>query len=196
MVSMDSHGLAFVVHKHRATQLHYDFRLEIGGVMPSWSIPKGPTLDNTVKRLAMPTDDHDLEYRKFEGGNPERDPDGRAVMIWDEGTYVPEIEIAKGKRMLVEAPSERDEVAGRSLHEGSLKFTLYGKKLQGSFALIRTRGIRGKESWLMIKHRDEFCRSGYNANDYDFSAVSGLSLVEIASRGGAGAPHEDRPPTS
>ena len=171
------------MHKHRATSLHYDFRLEIGGVMPSWSIPKGPTLDSGVKRLAMPTGDHELAYRTFEGVLTGGSPVTGAVMIWDDGTYVPEIEISRGSRKEVTDPELADEVASKSLREGNLKFRLYGKKLQGSFALVRTAGIRGKESWLLIKHRDEYCKTGYNANDYDFSSFSGLSLSQITARG-------------
>lgn len=176
------HDLAFVIQKHKATTLHYDFRLEIGGVMPSWSIPKGPTLDNKVKRLALVTGDHDLEYRHFEGIIPEGKYGAGVVMIWDEGTYRPEVEVEKGVRVEVVDVSEAQEIAAKSLKDGNLKFRLYGKKLQGSFALVRTKGIKGKESWLLIKHRDKHCEEGYDANDYDFSAVSGLSLDEIAAR--------------
>ncbi len=179
---MEEGRLVFVVHKHKATSLHYDFRLEIGGVMPSWSIPKGPTLDGSVKRLAMPTGDHDLEYRKFEGAIPEGSPGAGPVMIWDNGTYVPEIEIRKGVRKEVADTAEFDKVARQSLEEGNLKFRLYGKKLKGSFALVRTAGIRGKESWLLIKHRDEFCEAGYNANDHDCSSVSGLPFSQIGKK--------------
>ncbi len=172
--------LCFVVQKHRATSLHYDFRLEVGGVMPSWAIPKGPSLDSGVKRLAMPTSDHLLEYRHFEGvvrGEYGAGP----VMIWDEGTYNPEVEVGKGVRREVVDRDEAEEVASRSLREGNLKFRLYGKKLEGSFALVRTRGFGGKESWLLIKHRDEHSRPGYDANEYDSSAVSGRTLEQIAS---------------
>lgn len=171
--------LVFVVQKHKATALHYDFRLEIGDVMPSWSIPKGPTLDNKVKRLAMVTGDHELEYRHFEGIIPRGEYGAGVVMIWDEGTYRPEVEIGKGVRHEVTNISEAQDVAKKCLVDGNLKFRLYGKKLQGSFALVRTKGLQSKESWLLIKHRDEYCKEGYDANDYDFSAVSGLSLNEI-----------------
>lgn len=181
--------LFFVVHKHKATALHYDFRLEIGGVMPSWSIPKGPTLDNTLKRLAMPTGDHDIEYRKFEGVLGAGPDNGGTVMIWDEGYYIPEIEISKGIRRLISESEDADEVARKSYSEGVIKFTLYGKKLRGSFALVRTKGIRGKESWLLIKHKDDFCQAGYDASAYDYSAVSGLTLEQIISRG-TGGPEE------
>lgn len=171
--------LAFVVQKHKATSLHYDFRLEIGGVMPSWSVPKGPSLDSGVRRLAMPTTDHLMEYRHFEGvlkGEYGAGP----VMIWDEGTYDPEVEVSKGIRREVVERKEAEVVAKKSLAEGNLKFRLYGKKLQGSFALVRTAGFGGKESWLLIKHRDEYSQPGYDANDYDFSAVSKKTLAQIA----------------
>ena len=171
----------FVVQKHMATALHYDLRLEIGGVMPSWSIPKGPTLDPTLKRLAMPTEPHDLEYRKFEGVIGKGNYGAGTVMIWDEGTYSPEVEIRKGVRELVKGREEAEETAEAGLRDGNLKFTLYGKKLQGSFALVRTRGLGGaREAWLLIKHRDEYCVAGYDAKDYDFSAVSNRSLEQIA----------------
>ncbi|MDA4134968.1 MAG: DNA ligase [Thaumarchaeota archaeon] len=170
---------AFVVQKHKATSLHYDFRLEIGGVMPSWSIPKGPTLDSGVKRLAMPTGDHDLEYRHFEGVLPPGYGAG-PVMIWDEGTYNPEIEVSKGTRREVTDAKEADEISIKSLKEGNVKFTLYGKKLRGSFALVRTKGFGGKESWLLIKHKDEHSEAGYDAKEFDRSAVSGRTIDEIA----------------
>jgi bifunctional non-homologous end joining protein LigD len=170
-----------VVQKHRATALHYDFRLEIGGVMPSWSIPKGPTLDPAVRRLAMPTGPHDLEYRRFEGIIEAGSYGAGTVMIWDEGTYAPEIEVSKGVRRMVTGMEEGEETAEAELRDGSLKFTLYGKKLNGSFALIRTKGIGGaREAWLLIKHKDEYCVPGYDANDYDYSAASNRSLAQIA----------------
>jgi bifunctional non-homologous end joining protein LigD len=172
--------LVFVVQKHSATSLHYDFRLEIGGVMPSWSIPKGPSLDSSVKRLALPTTDHQLEYRHFEGVIPKGEYGAGPVMIWDEGTYNPEIEISKGVRKEITNRKEAEEVASMGLQTGNLKFHLYGKKLQGSFALVRTTGFGGKESWLLIKHRDEYSKTGYDANDYDFSATSNRSLTQIA----------------
>ena len=172
--------LVFVVQKHKATSLHYDFRLEIGGVMPSWSIPKGPSLDSSMKRLALPTTDHPLEYRHFEGVIPKGEYGAGPVMIWDEGTYSPEIEISKGVRKEITNRKEAEEAASKSLQNGNLKFHLYGKKLQGSFALVRTAGFGSKESWLLIKHRDEYSKTGYDANDYDFSAATSRSLTEIA----------------
>jgi len=177
---MKDQQLVFVVQKHKATSLHYDFRLEIGGVMPSWSIPKGPSLDSNVKRLALPTTDHAIEYRHFEGVIPKDEYGAGVVMIWDEGTYNPEVEISKGVRQEITNMKEAETVALKGLQEGNMKFRLYGKKLRGSFALIRTRGFAGRESWLLIKHRDQYSKIGYNANDYDFSAVSNRSLTQIS----------------
>jgi bifunctional non-homologous end joining protein LigD len=189
----DSGQFAFVVHKHRATALHYDFRLEVGGVMPSWSIPKGPTLDSGVKRLALPTPDHSLEYRNFEGVIAAGGYGAGPVMIWDEGTYNPEVEVSKGIRREVTEREEAEKVARKSLDDGNFKFRLYGKKLQGSFALIRTKGFAGRtDAWLLIKHRDESSTSGYDANDQDFSAVSNLSLAQIAARGESTLPKPPR----
>ena len=175
--------LAYVVQKHRATSLHYDFRLEIGGVMPSWSVPKGPTLDPKVRRLAMPTGPHDMEYRKFEGVIGKGSYGAGAVMVWDQGTYTPEVEIA-GVRKLVTGADEAEGTAAAGLRNGNLKFTLYGTKLKGSFALVRTKGLGGqREAWLLIKHRDEHSLPGYNANDYHYSAATNRTLEQIAQEG-------------
>jgi DNA ligase D-like protein (predicted 3'-phosphoesterase) len=180
--------LAFVIHKHKATSLHYDFRLQVGDVMPSWSIPKGPSLDSSVRRLAIPTSDHELGYRRFEGVIGDGYGAG-PVMIWDEGTYTPEVEVSKGVRRQVTSMQEAQQVARESLAKGNLKFFLHGKKLEGSFALVRTEGfggggvggrVKGKAPWLLIKHRDEYSRAGYDANDYDVSASSGRSMQQIA----------------
>ncbi len=130
--------LRFVVQKHRATALHYDFRLEWDGVLLSWAVPKGPSLDPSVKRLAMAVEDHPLEYARFEGVIPAGEYGGGTVMVWDEGTY---------------EPAEPD--VGKSLQRGEIKFALHGKKLEGSWVLVRTRGYQGGKSWLLIKHRDE-----------------------------------------
>jgi DNA ligase D-like protein (predicted 3'-phosphoesterase) len=182
---------AFVVQKHKTRSLHYDFRLEIGGVMPSWSVPKGPTLEAGVRRLAMPTGDHDLEYRHFEGRIPGGEYGAGPVMIWDEGTFTPEREVSKGKREPVTDPREAEKTAREDLREGNLKFRLFGKKLKGSFALVRAAGIGGgKEAWLLLKHADEFCEKGYDASRLDFSAVTGRPMAQIA--GGAGAARRGR----
>lgn len=177
---MGSKKLQFVIHKHSATSLHYDFRLEIGGVMPSWAIPKGPTLDPSIKRLAMSTTDHSMEYRNFEGVIDEGKYGAGPVMIWDEGEYIPEVEISKGVRKEVTG-SEGEKVMKEGLKKGEIKFFLKGKKLKGSFALVKTKGFPPgvKNAWLLIKHKDKFIKEGYDAKDYDFSARTGKRLEEI-----------------
>lgn len=179
MVKEKPDELVFVIHKHQATRLHYDFRLQIGMMMPSWAVPKGPTLDPLLKRLATQVNDHELEYRKFEGVIPEGGVGAGPVMIWDFGTYIPEIEISKGVRERIEDIKEGAKVMREGLEKGELKFFLKGKKLKGSFALVRTRMFGDKPAWLLIKHKDEYVQTGYDAKDYDFSAVSGFSLTEI-----------------
>lgn len=157
--------------------------------MPSWSIPKGPTLDSSVKRLAIPTTDHSLDYRHFEGVISDREYGAGAVMIWDEGNYWPEIEIGKGVRKEVTEREAAEEVMRKGLREGELLFRLYGKKLHGSFTMIHTRRFGGKESWLLIKHHDEYANLGYDANTFDFSAISNRSLAEIAANQEEAGPH-------
>lgn len=135
-------ALAYVIQKHQASQLHYDFRLEWNGVLLSWAIPKGPSLDPSVKRLAATVEDHPLEYGSFEGVIPEGEYGGGTVMLWDQGTWTPE-----------------DPDVDAALRKGELKFSLNGKKLKGSWVLIRTKGGFGgskKPQWLLIKHRDQY----------------------------------------
>jgi bifunctional non-homologous end joining protein LigD len=143
-------GRMFVVQKHRATQLHYDFRLEAEGVLKSWAVPKGPSLDPRVKRLAMEVEDHPVDYAKFEGVIPEGEYGGGAVMVWDYGTYVPET-----------------EDVSVALKKGELKFTLDGQKLKGGWVLVRTRG----RQWLLIKHRD------YYNTDEDVTELAPASIL-------------------
>jgi bifunctional non-homologous end joining protein LigD len=177
---MSDKKLVFVIHKHKATSLHYDFRLEIGGVMPSWAIAKGPTLDNTKKRLALPTTDHAMDYRNFEGVIPAGNYGAGPVMIWDEGYYLPEIEESKGVRKTIEDTEYGDKVMQEGMEKGEIKFILHGKKLHGSFAMVKTRGWGPKNAWLLIKHQDNYVQSDYDANDYDVSARSKKSLEAIA----------------
>jgi len=158
--------LSYVIQKHRATALHYDFRLEWEGVLLSWAVPKGPSLDPSVKRLAMPTEDHPLEYAAFEGIIPEGEYGGGTVMVWDSGTWTPEVPDVNA-----------------SLKKGDLKFSLAGKKLSGSWVLVRTRGrpgSGGRPSWLLIKHRDRHASGEDVAAGKPRSVVSKRLLAEIA----------------
>ena len=162
-------SLIYVVQKHRATQLHYDFRLEFRGTLLSWAVPKGPSLDPSVKRLAMQVEDHPVEYASFEGVIPEGEYGGGTVMVWDTGTW----------------SAESPDVAA-ALEKGDLKFTLHGKKLKGSWVLVRTRGFGSstKTSWLLIKHRDDFASSVDIAQEKPRSAISNRLLSQIAKDGG------------
>jgi bifunctional non-homologous end joining protein LigD len=157
--------LLYVIQKHRATQLHYDFRLEFKGVLLSWAVPKGPSLDPSVKRLAMQVEDHPLEYGSFEGVIPEGEYGGGTVMVWDNGEWVP----------------ESDDVEA-ALEKGDLKFTLEGKKLQGSWVLVRTRGFGSKpdKSWLLIKHRDKYASDKDITVSQPRSVLSKRLLADIA----------------
>jgi bifunctional non-homologous end joining protein LigD len=164
---------AFVVQKHRATALHYDVRLEHNGVMLSWAVPKGPSPDPAVKRLAMMTEPHPLEYNDFEGVIPEGEYGGGTVMIWDRGTWEPE------------SPD-----VDRALARGDLKFTLHGRKLKGSWVLVRTRGAgkwAGDRKWLMIKHRDAAASSEDLTVSKPLSVVSRRTMAGIARAAGASA---------
>ncbi|HEY9048009.1 MAG TPA: DNA ligase D [Ohtaekwangia sp.] len=148
-------ALSFVVQRHDASHLHYDFRLQVDGVLKSWAIPKGPSMNPADKRLAMMVEDHPLEYGKFEGEIPEGNYGAGSVEIWDNGTYEPE-NIA-----------DRDDYESemrKGLKKGSLKFVMHGKKLKGSFALVRLKSAK-ENSWLLIKHNDEFARDEYNIEE-------------------------------
>jgi bifunctional non-homologous end joining protein LigD len=152
-------GRMFVVQKHRATQLHYDFRLEADGVLKSWAVPKGPSLDPKVKRLAMQVEDHPVDYAKFEGVIPEGEYGGGTVMVWDFGTYEPET-----------------ENVSEALRKGELKFTLNGEKLKGGWVLVRTNG----RQWLLMKHRDYYTTEEEVTEIAPASILTRRMLAEIA----------------
>ena len=139
--------MRFVVHEHHASRLHYDFRLEIGGVLKSWAIPKGPSMNPTEKRLAVMVEDHPLEYIDFEGIIPQGHYGAGAVLIWDSGEFQPEGD---------------PETA---LKKGRLSFALDGKKLKGGFSLILMKGRRKGNDWLLIKGQDSFVKKGWKMEE-------------------------------
>ena len=156
--------LMFVVQKHAARRLHYDFRLELGGVLLSWAVPKGPSLDPNDKRLAIHTEDHPIEYGDFEGVIPPEQYGAGTVLLWDRGTWTPE-----------GADPESDYRNGR------LKFQLHGHKLKGRWMLVRTRSDKGeKQAWLLIKENDEAARIGSRITDErPESVATGRSIEEM-----------------
>ena len=167
----DPAGRRFVVQRHRASRLHYDFRLEIDGVLVSWAVPKGPSLDPTLKRGAFRVEDHPVGYYDFEGTIPAGEYGGGDVIVWDWGTFEPE---------LTDDP-------GRALRDGELKLVMRGEKLRGRFTIVRTRGPGGgraggseRESWLLIKKRDEWAVPGWDAESYPNSVKTGRTNDEVA----------------
>jgi bifunctional non-homologous end joining protein LigD len=165
-------GLRFVIQRHAATRLHYDFRLELDGVYKSWAVTKVPSLDPATKRLAVEVEDHPLEYGTFEGTIPEGQYGGGTVQLWDQGTWKP-----------------KSDNPRRDLAEGHLKFELNGKRLHGGWALIRMRdrdakpGRKTRHNWLLIKEQDDAARPGEPDAllAADTSVSSGRTLEEIAS---------------
>ena len=158
--------LLYVIQKHQASHLHYDFRLEWRGVLLSWAVPKGPSPDPSVKRLATRVEDHPVEYGGFEGVIPEGEYGGGTVMLWDRGTWTPEVEDVDA-----------------ALEKGDLKFTLSGKKLRGSWVLVRTKlgyGGSKKPQWLLIKHRDRYASTEDILIEEPRSVLTKRLLVEIA----------------
>ena len=154
----DDGKLIFVVQRHKASRLHYDFRLEMEGVLKSWAVPKGPSLNPKDKRLAMMVEDHPYDYKDFEGEIPEGNYGGGIVEIWDSGTYTS----LENK----ENTKENEKLLKAGFESGDFKFVLHGKKLKGEFVLVRLKDDDGK-SWLLIKHRDNFAiDEPYNSEEY------------------------------
>lgn len=162
--------LRFVIQKHYASHLHYDFRLEMGGVLKSWAVPKGPSLDPSTKRLAVMVEDHPYDYRNFEGSIPKGQYGGGTVIVWDEGHYEP----ADGS---VKDISKQEKDLLHQLHAGKLKFKLHGKKLKGEFALIKAHG-RGDNGWLLMKLEDQYA-SDKDITASDKSVISGKTIQQM-----------------
>lgn len=157
------HGDTFVVQKHRATRLHFDFRLAIDGTLKSWAVPKGPSQSHADKRLAVQTEDHPLDYANFEGKIPEGNYGAGTVMVWDRGTF----------------HVEGNLDALRQLEKGEIKFSLNGEKLRGSFVLVKLKQSEKGNEWLMIKHKDAAEDSSWNIDEHEGSAITGRTLEEI-----------------
>jgi bifunctional non-homologous end joining protein LigD len=154
----------FVVQRHRARRLHYDLRLELGGVLVSWAVPNGPTLDPKARHLAVRVDDHALGYYDFEGVIPKGQAGGGDVIVWDWGTW---------------APAKTDDPAA-AIEEGELHFDLYGEKLAGRFVLIRRdRDRRGREQWLLVHKNDEHARPDWNPENLPRSVKTGRTNDEV-----------------
>jgi bifunctional non-homologous end joining protein LigD len=168
--------LRFVIQKHAASHLHFDLRLELDDVMKSWAVPKGPSMDPSVKRLAMQVEDHPIDYNTFEGTIPKGEYGGGTVMLWDRGTYSSDT---------AASPDEEEDAIREGLKRGDLKITFHGERLRGSFALIRMKfardGSSSKPQWLLIKHRDEFASEDDVVADNMTSVDSGRTMEEIAS---------------
>ncbi|RZL17742.1 MAG: DNA ligase, partial [Pedobacter sp.] len=167
--SADKNKLLFVIQKHDASRLHYDFRLEMEGVLKSWAVPKGPSTDPKTKRLAMMVEDHPFDYRTFEGIIPKGEYGGGTVIVWDQGTYEP-IEKIKGKKA-------QEKHLLEQLKSGSLKIKLHGEKLEGEFALVKTHGM-AENSWLLIKHKDEFA-SVKDITKQEKSVLSDQTIAQV-----------------
>jgi bifunctional non-homologous end joining protein LigD len=171
-------GRLYVIHKHAATRLHYDLRLEDGGVLMSWAVPKGPSLDTKERRLAVHVEDHPVEYGSFEGVIPEGEYGGGTVMVWDRGTWSPHGDVAE------------------SMAAGKLVFDLDGEKLTGRFGLIHTgarKEGREQNQWLLIKEKDDHVRPSADfdvARELPDSAATGRTMDEIAQEEEPGVPFE------
>jgi len=161
-----------VVQKHDASRLHYDFRLEMDGVLKSWAVPKGPSTDPSVKHLAIMVEDHPYDYKDFEGVIPKGQYGGGTVIVWDNGTYEP-IEPVKNK-------AEAEKLLLKQLKAGSLKIVLHGHKLKGEFALVRLKNAEGN-AWLMIKHKDKYA-SDSDITEKGKSVISGKTIEKMEAK--------------
>ena len=183
----------FCVQRHAATRLHYDFRLEMEGVLKSWAVPKGPSLDPADKRLAMQVEDHPVSYFEFEGTIPKGNYGGGTVMVWDEGTWVPLSPVPVNGEYI---PGTEREAAAM-LVKGDLKFRLKGKRLNGDFALVHIKGRAGSKGneWLLIKKKDDRVVAGFDINKvaYDTSVLSGRTMAQIAGDEGSAEWKSSRP---
>jgi len=166
-----SGGLKFVIQRHDASRLHYDFRLEMDGVLKSWAVPKGPSLNPHDKRLAMMVEDHPFNYRTFEGVIPEGNYGAGIVEIWDEGTY---------HALTTDDRKESEKLMLDLLEEGSLKFVLQGKKLKGEFALVKIKNDE-KNAWLLIKHNDKYAIQEEYSSENDVAKNSKIIKKEAKS---------------
>ncbi|MFL5477711.1 MAG: DNA ligase D [Gemmatimonadaceae bacterium] len=181
--------LRFVIQKHAASHLHFDLRLELDGVMKSWAVPKGPSLDPSVKRLAMQVEDHPIDYNTFEGTIPQGEYGGGTVMLWDRGTYSSDA---------ATSDDDEEDVLREGLRRGDLKITFHGERLHGSFALVRMKFSRdgsssAKPQWLLIKHRDEFATEDDVVAENMTSVDTGRTMDEIAT-GKSRTWHSNREP--
>jgi bifunctional non-homologous end joining protein LigD len=175
-------SLRFVVQKHDASHVHYDFRLEMEGVLKSWAVPKGPSLNPADKRLAMMVEDHPFDYRNFEGVIPAGEYGGGTVIVWDEGTY----ELADADNL---TRKEQEDILLQALHKGRLSILLHGRKLQGEFTLMKMRG-KGERTWLLIKKTDDYS-STEDITLNEVSVKTGKTLVEVANENGVDVNHPE-----
>jgi bifunctional non-homologous end joining protein LigD len=179
--------LIFVVQKHRARQLHYDFRLELDGVLRSWSVPKGPSLDPTARHLAVMVEDHPLDYASFEGVIPKGEYGGGEVIVWDRGTYSPD----EDGKLFFDDRAAAEKKMRQGIAAGKLSITLRGKKLKGSWALVKMQ--KRQNDWLLIKHRDTYAESGFDILREDRSVLSGRTVEEMKNESGD-IPQDPAPP--
>src|SRR5438132_5097902 len=171
--AMADGALIFVVQKHAATRLHYDFRLEIDGVLKSWPVPKCPSYDPADKRLAIMVEDHPFDYASFEGVIPRGEYGGGQVIVWDAGTYSPD----EDGRLSFHDRREANQRMRDGLAKGKISIFLRGRKLKGSWTLVKT--TRSENEWLLIKHKDRFANSERDVLEEDRSVLSGLTIEDL-----------------